>query len=203
MSRAAAVLGVLLALVYPLVVYVGLTRGSTRVAAAIMLGGVALTLVPRLRGFTAARAASVLAAPLVVCALVGAAAATDDARFLLALPVLVSAVLLIGFGASLRPASTPMIERFARLIDPDLPPARAAHCRQVTWAWCGFFVVNGAVALALGALAPLAWWALWTGLLSYVAMGLLFMVELVVRRRRFPDAPGLLATVRGLQGSAP
>lgn len=197
----AAVVGIALALVYPLVVYLGLTRGGTRVAAGIMLAGVVITIAPRLRGFTAARAASVLTVPLIVVALVGAGAATDDARFFLALPVLVNAVLLVGFLVSFR--STPMIERFARLIDPELPPARAAYCRQVTWVWCGFFVVNGAIAGALGALAPVAWWALWTGLLSYVAMGLVVTVELAVRRYRFPDAPGLLATVRGMHGGAP
>lgn len=190
-----ALAGGVVALAYPFVVYVGLTRGDVRAAALTLVAGAALGLAARLPGLGLARAAGVLAPFVGVAALAGLGAATQDGRFLLALPVLVNALLLAAFLLSLR--GEPMIERLARLIDPALPPERAAYCRRVTWVWCAFFLGNGALSAALAGLAPVAWWALWTGLLSYVAMGLLFAGEVVVRRRRFPDAPGLVATLRG------
>lgn len=195
-ARAAvAGLGVIAALAYPLVVYLGLASGSVRGAGLTLLVALALVVAPRLAGLTAARAAGVLGPAVGVAALATLGAATADGRFLLALPVLVNALLLATFLASLR--GEPMIERFARLMDPALPAERAAYCRRVTWAWCAFFVVNGVISAALALRASLEAWTLWTGLLSYAAMALVLVIEVIVRRRRFPDAPGLVETVRG------
>jgi uncharacterized membrane protein len=49
--------------------------------------------------------------------------------------------------------------------------------------WCGFFVVNGLIATATALWASAGVWALYNGLLSYVAMGLLMGGEWLVRRR--------------------
>lgn len=189
---ARAALGTALALAYPAVVYLGLARGDARAAALALLAALLVTAGPRLRAAGPAPAGA-LALPLAGGALAAGCAATGDGRLLLALPVLINGLLLVGFLASLRGES--VVERLARLLEPDLPAERAAYCRRVTWVWCAFFALNGAVAAALAVVAPLAWWALWTGLLSYVAMGLLFAGEVVVRRRRFPDAPGLRETL--------
>ena len=58
-----------------------------------------------------------------------------------------------------------------------------AYTRRVTQVWCGFFVVNGLIAVATALWASPAAWALWNGLLSYVAMGVLMAGEWLVRRR--------------------
>ncbi|MCO5169077.1 MAG: hypothetical protein M9894_22265 [Planctomycetes bacterium] len=181
---ARAALGAALAVGYPALVYAGVSRGDARAAALVLLAGLLVTV----RG-----AGPALALPLAAGALAAGCAATGDARLLLALPVVVNVLLLTGFLASLRGES--VVERLARLLEPDLPAERAAYCRRVTWVWCAFFAANAAVAGALALLAPVAWWALWTGVLSYAAVGLLFVGEVVVRRRRFPDAPGLAATI--------
>jgi len=60
-------------------------------------------------------------------------------------------------------------------------------CRMWTRIWCAFFVVNGALALALALAAPLSWWAFYNGLLAYMLIGALLGTEWVLRRRRFPD----------------
>ena len=101
-------------------------------------------------------------------------------------PVLVNVGLLWSFARTLRPGQMPMVERFARRIDGNLSPARARHCRAVTRVWCGFFVGNALVTTAFALAAPVAWWAFYTGVLSYVAIALLFAAEYVVRRIRFP-----------------
>jgi uncharacterized membrane protein len=144
----------------------------------------------RLRGARREHVSAILPAPLIVILLVAVGTILEDRRFMLAMPALISAALLAVFGASL--GKTPMIERFARLQRPDLPPSHVAHCRQITWVWCGFFVVNGAAAAALAVAGPLAWWTLYTGLIAYVLMGILFLIEYILRKYRFREyGPGI------------
>ncbi|WP_050475907.1 hypothetical protein [Herbaspirillum rhizosphaerae] len=95
-------------------------------------------------------------------------------------PVIVSLGMLALFGASLvRPPS--IIERLARLQDPDLPAFAVAYTRRVTQVWCGFFALNGGIAFATAVWASEAVWSLYTGLISYVLMGALFVGEYIVR----------------------
>lgn len=97
-------------------------------------------------------------------------------------PVLVNAVLLAVFSISLvHPPSA--IERLARLQEPDLPESGVRYTRRVTQVWCGFFIVNGSIALATVLWGSDATWALYNGLISYLLMGLLFAGEWLVRRR--------------------
>nr|WP_255653589.1 MULTISPECIES: hypothetical protein [unclassified Myxococcus] len=97
-------------------------------------------------------------------------------------PVLVNSMLLAVFATSLVYPPT-VIERLARLREPQLPASGVAYTRRVTQVWCGFFVVNGGIALATALWASDATWALYNGLISYGLMGLLFAGEWLVRRR--------------------
>ena len=95
-------------------------------------------------------------------------------------PVLVNAVLLSVFAYSLiSPPS--MIERFARIREPNLPMRAISYTRRVTQVWCIFFAANGAIALMTALWASPATWTLYNGLIAYVMMGLLFAGEYVVR----------------------
>ncbi|MDZ4759898.1 MAG: hypothetical protein SGJ21_02355 [Alphaproteobacteria bacterium] len=95
-------------------------------------------------------------------------------------PVLMNAALLLAFGVTLaRPPS--MVERLARMVEPDLPESGVRYTRAVTWVWCAFFVVNGSIALWTALRASLEWWAVYNGVIAYVAMGTLLTVELIVR----------------------
>ena len=76
-----------------------------------------------------------------------------------------------------------MIERLARLQEPDLPAAGVAYTRRVTQVWCGFFIVNGSVSLLTALFASDAGWALYNGVISYALMGLLFVGEWLIRKR--------------------
>lgn len=114
--------------------------------------------------------------------LAGAAAFGNSVLPLKFYPVLVNAVLLAVFTISLRhPPSA--IERLARLQEPDLPEAGVRYTRRVTQVWCGFFVINGSIALATAVWGSDALWALYNGLIAYVLMGLLFAGEWLLRRR--------------------
>jgi len=69
------------------------------------------------------------------------------------------------------------------MTEPDLPPAAVRYTRQVTRVWVAFFAFNASVATGLALLAPLSWWTLYTGLIAYLLMGLLFAGEWLVRQR--------------------
>ena len=181
----AAILSVLGIVAYPVLVYVGLTRWDVR-AVGLGLTLVALVAVVRRVGVHRGQSLWVALPPLVPAAALGlGASATGDPRLLLGLPVLINLGLLAGFAATLRPGRTPMIERFARLVDPELPPGGEAYCRRVTIAWVSFFATNALLTGALALWAPLSWWTLYTGLLAYLAMGLMFTVEFIVRKAKF------------------
>ncbi|RQM66689.1 hypothetical protein [Aeromonas media] len=103
-------------------------------------------------------------------------------HWLLYYPLAVSLALLCLFGWSLtRPMS--LVERLARLQDPALPAAAIGYTRRVTQVWCGFFVINGALAAFTIWHGDLALWSLYNGLISYALMGGLMGAEYLVRRR--------------------
>ena len=96
-------------------------------------------------------------------------------------PVAVNALMLAVFGGSLFAKQT-VIERLARLQHPDLPPEGVRHTRRITQIWCAFFILNGATAAILAGLQYYDWWAAYTGIVSYVLMGILFAGEWVYRK---------------------
>jgi peptidoglycan/xylan/chitin deacetylase (PgdA/CDA1 family)/uncharacterized membrane protein len=209
LARLSSLLFLLFTLAYPLLVAASVTFLGARTGALVLLG---VHLVSRLRtlrrDLVRARGLLFLAASVAVLLALGAI--LDDPRFLLAYPSLVNLALLLHFAWSLR--TVPIAERFARMQakDPgELDAAALRYCRRVTVVWCVFFVVNGGIATALAAWAAsagsgggaafgLPWgarsvWAVYTGGISYVLVGLVFAVEYVVRKTRFGlFGPGLV-----------
>lgn len=176
MARLFGLLLLLAGLLYPFAVYYGMEHLSPRLFAAL-LGGLwlarALTARARPGGPWLAGAA------LVFCLLLGLAGEPALLRWY---PVLLNLMLLALFGLSLK-FGPPLVERLARLREPELPPVAVRYTRQVTKVWAGFFLLNLLVIAALSLWAPLGWWTLYTGLISYGLIGLLFTGEWLVRQR--------------------
>lgn len=103
-------------------------------------------------------------------------------QLLLYYPVAVNLTMLIFFTSSLK-FGMPIIERLARLKEPDLPAQGVAYTRTVTLVWSVFFVLNGSIALATALYGDINLWTTWNGLLSYLCMGLLMTGEWLVRLR--------------------
>lgn len=175
MSRAATALAWLATLLYPLAVWFGLARLEARWVAAL-LAAIAL-----LRAL-AAREPLWWFAAAAAAALAAIAALANHGLPLKLYPVLVNAVMLAMFAASLASPPT-VIERLARLRHPDLPDAARPYLRRVTLAWCLFFAGNGAVALWTALAASEATWALYNGLIAYLLIGAMFLGERLVRPR--------------------
>lgn len=126
--------------------------------------------------------------PALLAALLGGAALIwRNSLPLLYYPILVNAIFLFIFAISLKQKQT-LVERMARLRNPDLPESAVRYTRRVTEAWCLFFILNGALAwLSIG--AGEAVWALYNGGIAYVLMGLMFAGEWLIRRRVMKKQP--------------
>ena len=128
---------------------------------------------------------SPLIVPIVlVGGIVGIAMALDDGRVFLFVPVLINLALFVSFARTLVSGPS-MIETLARRRFGQVPPEHLPYCRRVTEVWCAFFVVNGAVILGLALRAPIEYWTLYTGVVAYVVVGLLFTAEMTYRAWRF------------------
>jgi uncharacterized membrane protein len=178
-------------LAYPLVVWAGLSLSGPRVAASLVLVALAARTLPLWRS-TAGAARRQLLVPLAAATAPAAGAAwLDDPLLLLFVPALVSLGLLFAFARSLW-RGPPLIETLARLQVGALSVAEQRYCRGVTAVWCVFFAANASVAGWLALWGSTRAWALWTGALSYVAIAVLFTLELGVRSwrfRRYSGAP--------------
>ena len=98
-----------------------------------------------------------------------------------AYPILMSLLFAGVFGYSLLSPPT-VIERIARISEPDLPPEGVAYTRRVTIIWLGFLLINAAISLMTALWGSTQQWTLWNGLLSYLCMGVLFAGEFCVRK---------------------
>jgi len=165
---------------YPLILYLAHSRLSARGVGGILLALYGASMLLRLRG-SAGALWRIVRQHLPLMALIVAAIALGNRTLLLLLPVLVSLYLLGTFARSLR-RGPPMIERFARAIEDDLPDFTLPYCRRVTAIWCGFLAVNCLVVAGLAFFAPLEWWALYTGVLFYGLLGALLAAEFCVRK---------------------
>lgn len=103
-------------------------------------------------------------------------------QLLLFYPVGVNLIMLALFGGSLWSAA-PIVERLARLREPDLPEAGVRYTRRVTQVWCCFFIINGSIALFTALYGDMSLWTVWNGMISYLLMGMLMSGEWLVRQR--------------------
>jgi uncharacterized membrane protein len=165
---------------YPVLVYFGLSHLPPVV---LVMFGLALIGL-RLLG---ARHVSLSGTRPTVVALAAAGSGLAGLLFLaphaaaLAYPIVISLATATVFGMSLIwPPS--VVERIVRVREPDLSPHGVAYARKVTIVWTVFLVLNAAISAAYMLWGTLEQWTLWNGLVSYVMMGILFVVEIGVRR---------------------
>lgn len=184
MAAVGAVLSAMLVLGYPVLIYWGMLHLSPGRMPLVLGGAAVVIILVRMPRATRRELGRIVGAPLLLAAAALAAWALGDNRPLLLFPIGVNAAFLLWFGTTLF-SKQPIVERFARLQHPDLSPDEVRYCRTVTMVWCVFFIINGSVAAALAAWAPISWWAAYTGLIAYILMGTLGASELMIRKWRF------------------
>lgn len=173
------ILGCLL-LLYPLIIYWGIKQGQIMALALVILAVMIVRFALVAGQGALLNKASVWLSSGAGILLVLLAMFSKDVEYFLFYPVLVNVAFLLVFAASIRWPPT-VIERLARLQDPELDDDGINYTRRVTWIWCGFFILNGVTALVTIELG-MEIWTLYNGVIAYVLMGLLFAGEFAYRK---------------------
>lgn len=165
----------LVVIAYPLAVYFGLHYLPT--------GSIALALCAILviRLLIQKQQVKALMLPIVVgIALTAGSFIAKQNEWLLYYPVVINLTMLALFGYSLKQGPS-MIERLARLKEPDLPDEAITYLNKVTLIWCGLFVFNGCMALYTALYTSIEIWTLYNGLIAYLLIGTLLGGEWLYR----------------------
>jgi len=96
-------------------------------------------------------------------------------------PVALSLSLASVFAYSVLTPPT-VVERFARLVEPDLNESGVHYTRNVTIIWIIFFLCNAAVSLWTALKADIEIWTFYNGFLSYILVGTIMGGEFIVRQ---------------------
>ncbi len=170
------VLLTLLLVAYPFIVYFGLQLTDIRVLIFILAPLLLLRL------YFAKNDQKSLQLPIIGGLLLLAIGfITKQQGWLLFYPVVINAVLLAVFAYSLKEEPC-MIERFAKLRQPDLPDTAKPYLRKVTQIWCGFFLLNACAAFYTATMTDIKIWSLYNGFISYLLSGLLLAGEWLYRK---------------------
>lgn len=167
---------IVLSVAYPFLIYWGLQHYP-----AVNLLPLLLLLVA-LRWMTVNRTLERAAQAVILVAVVGVALLWGHKLGLKFYPVMVNLGFLGLFAASLvYPPS--IVERIARVRDPELSPAGVAYTRKLTLVWIVFFTINGSIAAATALWASDEVWTLYNGFIAYLLIGILVGGEWLLRRR--------------------
>lgn len=104
---------------------------------------------------------------------------------LLVPPIAINLALAWVFGRTLLRGRVPLIARFALMEQETLSAEVAAYTRLLTWLWTVLFVTAAAISLVLALAGDRNAWSLFTNLINYLLVGVLFVGEFAYRRLRF------------------
>ncbi|USG62615.1 hypothetical protein NBZ79_06450 [Sneathiella marina] len=166
---------VLVTFSYPFIVYFGL---KTLPAWIIGLGLIVFLLVRML--LSKKRKKSEFLIFSLVLAMTGVLFLIDHSLAIKSYPILMNISFAMVFGYSLLYPPT-IIERIARLREPDLDARGVRYTQKVTIAWVVFFVANGAVSAWTAVYGSLELWTIYNGFISYILIGLMFGFEFIIR----------------------
>ncbi|RTE65955.1 hypothetical protein EH243_09745 [Amphritea opalescens] len=176
MSNIVKITLLILTLGYPFIVYWGLQSFN----AALLLPLLALVLALRWLAGAQSNDRKVILVSVMGVALVAIIGGIQQG--LMFYPVLVNFSMLIIFASSLYARQT-VVEKMARIKEPNLSPQGVDYTRKVTRVWCAFFVLNGGISAATAIWASEQVWMLYNGLIAYLLIGFLMAAEWVVRQR--------------------
>jgi uncharacterized membrane protein len=101
--------------------------------------------------------------------------------------VTVYLVLLWFFGRTLRAGRQPLITRLAMHVHGELPAELAAYTRNVTVAWCIFFLAMVATSILLFVFEPFPVWSAFNNLLNLPLVVAMYLCEYAWRLHRYPN----------------
>jgi len=105
----------------------------------------------------------------------------DSEEYLLWYPVALNMAFFLIFAVSIMFPPT-VIEQIARTSHKEFPESAVAYTRNVTIIWTVFFVVNSIIAAWTVLHGSMEIWTLYNGLISYLVVGSILGLELLVRK---------------------
>lgn len=174
-----------LLILYPVLVYLGLTYSRIAAVAFLLIVvsiGRLVLMNRKIRPFGSSTA-WISAGGIV---LAGAALLRDSADAMLFYPTFVNFVLFTIFVRSLfvPPA---IITALAKIREPELSDTASRYTRNVTVVWAIFFLLNGSISFWTARWATAETWTLYNGFLAYLLVGGLIGGEWLVRARLTKD----------------
>ena len=94
-------------------------------------------------------------------------------------PVIVNFVLFCIFFGSTFSEET-VIQKMAKLMEPNIKPKALEYTRKLTYIWSIFMLANFFISLATVFMSEKVW-AIYNGFLSYMLVGVFFIIEYMVR----------------------
>lgn len=94
-------------------------------------------------------------------------------------PVIVNFVLFCIFFGSTFSEET-VIQKMAKLMEPNIKPKALEYTRRLTYIWSIFMLANFFISLATVFMSEKVW-AIYNGFLSYMLVGVFFIIEYMVR----------------------
>lgn len=101
-------------------------------------------------------------------------------------PIIINYFIGTLFWNSLRRNKIPLIERYKTLLEGDLAREEKRYARQVTIAWSVVLMCLAVISALLFAFFSHYLWSLFTNFISYGILAMMFVIEYIVRIRRFP-----------------
>ncbi|AQP35825.1 septation protein IspZ [Vibrio anguillarum] len=181
MRRLLTILSAIVLLTYPLAVYFGINQFGLQAIGGFLAAIFALRILSGWQAKLQELKQLAWISGFVGITLVTLGMLFQQHGWLLFYPVVVNVCLLALFALSLTQPQT-VIERLARLQEPELPQSGIEYTRTVTKVWCLYFIMNGTIALYT-CFQSIEIWTLYNGLISYLLAGSLFVTEWLVRQR--------------------
>lgn len=94
-------------------------------------------------------------------------------------PVIVNSFIFFVFFSSVFCEET-IIQKIAKKMDGELTDFSRNYTRKLTYVWCIFLFVNLSISFATVFMSPKVW-ELYNACISYIALGVMFGVEYIVR----------------------
>lgn len=185
MKTVLAIVSGLFLLASPWVLYWTLSREQVGVAALVLVGWVILRTIPTLVAAKSEQRNAALKLPAIALVFAVIGGFSHQGVWLMLLPSATQVAFAMTFLSSLR--GTPLIEHFARMVKPELSPAQKKHCATWTLVWGIYLIALAVIGLVLARWATLAVWTAYVGIINYVLVGALFVVEYLIRKIRFRE----------------
>ncbi len=174
------VIVVVLLFLYPVFIYFGINYFSPAQLGLFLIGLFAVRVVFSRKNNKTARL------QIIFTVLIGGTLAiltwvSNSVEYLKWYPVGLNIVFFLVFAASLiSPPS--IIEQIARSHRKDLPASGVIYTRNVTIIWTVFFVINALISSWTVIYGSMELWTLYNGLISYIIMGTILALEVLLRK---------------------